>query len=219
MLKLVIARTRGNDPEVHAAGCGDVKRGIRSGKYERDLIPIEVDEVEEAARYFWEDFLPGGCAYEEGGPGTGMTDADAQSYTKYLPCATQSGRTTKKETEMTTATKTPVTATTADQDAEAALLKGVVTDPKPAKARRGSPTPKAPKDSRNPAAPAKAAPAKKAPPTATEKILRPASKTVVAYVSWLKAELGPAEWAKLAKDPERLAQVSLTNYGAYRAQK
>jgi hypothetical protein len=135
-----------------------------------------------------------------------MTDEDAQRYTKY-PCATQTGRATEKETEMTTATKTPVTATTPAQDAEAALLKGVVTDPKPAKKTPAKRTP------------AKAAAKTPAPAKPENKILRPASKTVTAYVSWLKAELGPAEWAKLAKDPERLAQVSLTNYGAYRAQK
>lgn len=89
MIKLVIARTLGNDPEVHAPGCADIKRGQRSGKYQRGsdgVMAIEVETVEDAARWFWEDFLPGGCAHEEGGPGTGMTDADAQGYTKYLPC-------------------------------------------------------------------------------------------------------------------------------------
>jgi chemotaxis protein histidine kinase CheA len=45
-----------------------------------------VNELEDAARWFWEDFLEGGCAYEEQGPGTGMTDKQAQDYTNYLPC-------------------------------------------------------------------------------------------------------------------------------------
>jgi hypothetical protein len=205
-VKLTVATTQSNDPEVHAFGCADVKRGRRSGKYAR-AISIQVGEVADAARWFWEDFLPGGCAYEEGGPGTGMTDEDAQGYTKYLPCTGRAGR-DKKETEMTaTATKTETQkATTQAEAAEAALLNGVVrTDPKPAK----TPKPKTEK------APAPA----KAPVSTTEKMLRPATKTVTGYVSWLKSELGSAEWAKLAKDPERLAQVSLTNYGSYRASK
>lgn len=84
-MELVIATTRSNDPEVHAPGCADIKRGRTSGKYER-AMKITVDTLEDAARWFWEDFLPGGCAYEENGPGTGMTDEQAQSYTEYLPC-------------------------------------------------------------------------------------------------------------------------------------
>lgn len=84
-MELVIATTRSNDPEVHAPGCADIKRGRTSGKYDR-AMKINVDTVEDAARWFWEDFLPGGCAYEEQGPGTGMTDEQAQGYTTYLPC-------------------------------------------------------------------------------------------------------------------------------------
>jgi hypothetical protein len=48
-----------------------------------------------------------------------------------------------------------------------------------------------------------------------ERLLRPATETVEEYVEWLERELGP-EWDKLARDPVRLAQVSLTNYGPYR---
>lgn len=82
---VVITTTQSNEPEVHDAGCADIKRGLGSGKYER-AIDLMVDKVEDAAGWFWEDFLPGGCAYEEGGEGTGMTLDDAQGFTKYLPC-------------------------------------------------------------------------------------------------------------------------------------
>lgn len=96
-MKLIVATTRSNDPEIHRPGCADIQRGRKSGKYDR-AIEIEVDELADAARWFWEDFLPDGCAYEEGGPGTGMTDEQAQAYTKYLPC-------TKEGDIMTTTVK------------------------------------------------------------------------------------------------------------------
>lgn len=89
---VIVAATRSNDPEVHAEGCADVKRGLKSGKYQA-ADRIEVEEVEAAARWFWADFLPGGCAYEESyyhedAPEgqRGMQNDDAQSYTRYLPC-------------------------------------------------------------------------------------------------------------------------------------
>jgi hypothetical protein len=83
-MRLVVAATRGNDPEIHAAGCADVARGLKSGRYQ-SATEIEVAEVADAAREFWADFLPGGCAYGEVEPA--MTDEDAQGYTRYLPCA------------------------------------------------------------------------------------------------------------------------------------
>jgi hypothetical protein len=86
LIKLAIARTPSNDPEVHAEGCADIKRGLKSGKYVNDTMHIEVESVEDAARWFWEDFLPGGCAYGESDPDNPMTDDDAQGYTVYLPC-------------------------------------------------------------------------------------------------------------------------------------
>ena len=82
---VTIAATTSNDPEVHKFGCRDVKRGIATGKYQT-AYKVEVNKPEDAADWFWEDFLPGGCAYEEGGPGTGMTHDDAVGYTKFYPC-------------------------------------------------------------------------------------------------------------------------------------
>lgn len=105
-MQITVARTRSNDPEVHSADCADVKRGRQSGKYQ-DADTIEVTEVEDGARWFWVDFLPGGCAFEEGGPGTGMTDDDAQGYTKYLPCTNGLN---PKEKDMTAETTTKPTA-------------------------------------------------------------------------------------------------------------
>jgi hypothetical protein len=87
LIKLAIARTPSNDPEVHAEGCKDIAKGLKSGKYVNDTMHIEVESVEDAARWFWEDFLPGGCAYGESDPDNPMTDDDAQGYTVYLPCA------------------------------------------------------------------------------------------------------------------------------------
>jgi hypothetical protein len=82
-VQVTVAYTRSNDPEIHAPECGDVKRGLRNGKYQ-GADTIEVTEVEGAARWFWADFLPEGCAYGEADPP--WTDADAQGYTRYLPC-------------------------------------------------------------------------------------------------------------------------------------
>jgi hypothetical protein len=81
---VIVAATRSNDPEVHRDGCQDVKRGLRNGKYP-DAHRIEVTEVGDAARWFWADFLPGGCAHGESRPDY-MQDEDAQGYTRYLPC-------------------------------------------------------------------------------------------------------------------------------------
>jgi hypothetical protein len=83
-MEIIVAATRSNDPEVHAPGCSDVKRGLKTGKYQ-DATTIEVKEVEDGARWFWSDFLPGGCAHGETEDGY-MQDSDAQGYTTYLPC-------------------------------------------------------------------------------------------------------------------------------------
>jgi hypothetical protein len=74
-MKLIIASTRSNDPEVHAEGCADVMRGLKSGKYQGSYT-VEVDKAEDAALDFWSDIIA-----EES-----MTEDDAQKYTKYLPC-------------------------------------------------------------------------------------------------------------------------------------
>jgi hypothetical protein len=119
-----------------------------------------------------------------------------------------------------TATATPTRkgrkvtpATDANAAKEASVLAGVnfADKPGPEKApvRKASGTPKA----------APAPKAEKAPKTLQEKLTRPASKTVVAYVEWLKGNLGAAEYAKLAKTPDRLAEVALQNYGLYQASK
>jgi hypothetical protein len=84
-MQVIVAATMSNDPEVHRLGCADVKRGLARGKYQT-AYKVTVDNAEAAADWFWEDFLPGGCAYEESGPGTGMTHDDAVSYTKFYPC-------------------------------------------------------------------------------------------------------------------------------------
>jgi hypothetical protein len=73
-MKVIVAATRSNDPEVHRAGCADVARGRKSGKYQA-AYSIEVEEVEGAALWFWSDFIP-----DE------MSADDAQGYTRYLPC-------------------------------------------------------------------------------------------------------------------------------------
>ena len=84
-MQVIVAATMSNDPEIHRDGCADVKRGRRNGKYQ-SAHRITVDKVEDAAAWFWEDFLPGGCAYGESGPGTEMTMDDAIGYTRFLPC-------------------------------------------------------------------------------------------------------------------------------------
>ena len=78
---------------------------------------------------------------------------------------------------------------------------------------------KAPVRTATPKADAKPAPEPKKEKTLQEKILRPASATVNAYVAWLKASLGDAEFAKLAKDPERFAAVAMQNYGLWQSVK
>ena len=50
-MKLIVAATRSNDPEVHRFGCADVKRGLANGKYQ-DATVIEAEEVEDGARWF-----------------------------------------------------------------------------------------------------------------------------------------------------------------------
>ena len=116
---------------------------------------------------------------------------------------------------------------TAAAQAEAALLNGVRSEdkPGPAKAapRASKAAAKAKADSKaasKPAAKAEPKPkVEKTPKTPREKALRPASTTVSNYVAWLKTLLGKDEWAALATDPTRLAEVSLQNYGAWQAAK
>lgn len=64
-----------NGPEVHTEGCGDVARGLRSGKYQA-AHRFEVDTLEGAAIEFWADFIGEGS----------MTERDAVLDTRFLPC-------------------------------------------------------------------------------------------------------------------------------------
>jgi hypothetical protein len=75
MIKLTIAATQSCDPEVHRQGCADVKRGLRSGKYQYSY-QLEVETLPEAAHEFWADFI------EEGS----QTPEQSESYTRFLPC-------------------------------------------------------------------------------------------------------------------------------------
>ena len=69
------------------------------------------------------------------------------------------------------------------------------------------------------AAEANAAKAEPAKARKSDDLLRPATKTVAAYVTWLREQVGEEDWAKLAAKPAKLAEVSLQNYGAYQAYK
>jgi len=82
-MQVMVCATMSNDPEVHRVGCADVKRGRKNGKYQ-SAYKVTVDNVDAAAYWFWEDFLPGGCAYGESEPA--MTHDDALGYTKFYPC-------------------------------------------------------------------------------------------------------------------------------------
>ena len=62
-------------PQVHADGCADVTRGIKSGKY-RSASTVDVETITDAGRRIWADCLRDGS----------MTESDAQSSTRYLPC-------------------------------------------------------------------------------------------------------------------------------------
>jgi hypothetical protein len=68
-------------PQVHSDGCADVARGLASGKY-RSAEPIDVEVLEDAARWFWRDFLRTGE----------MTETGAQASTRYMPCVSGPGR-------------------------------------------------------------------------------------------------------------------------------
>lgn len=81
-MKVTIATGMSNDPEVHRAGCADVARGLRSGKY-IDTEDLEVEKVEDAALEWWSDII---AEYE------GPAEAERQAidhWTKFLPCTRQ----------------------------------------------------------------------------------------------------------------------------------
>jgi len=64
-------------PEVHAGGCADVARGVKSGKYARGY-PVDVAVVEDAALWIWGDCIREGS----------MTEADARHPVniRYMRC-------------------------------------------------------------------------------------------------------------------------------------
>jgi hypothetical protein len=63
-------------PQVHADGCADVARGVRSGKYGY-AETVDVEAIEDAALWFWRDFIRSGE----------MDETGAQYSTRYMPCA------------------------------------------------------------------------------------------------------------------------------------
>lgn len=73
---VTIATTRGGVPEVHAQGCGDVARGMRSGKYVSEYT-IDVAALRDAAVDHWSDIIAEG----------GMDEDDAEDQTRNMPCA------------------------------------------------------------------------------------------------------------------------------------
>jgi hypothetical protein len=84
-IKITIASTSsGNDPEAHKAGCADVQRGLKSGKYQ-SAYTIDATGPDDVVRSFWD------CIWQEHADNHGMTEAETiaafrDSYTRYLPC-------------------------------------------------------------------------------------------------------------------------------------
>lgn len=76
-MRLTIASTYpSNDPEIHKAGCADVKRGLRNRKYQ-DSYDLDVETVEAAAAEYWSDIIAESDT---------MTNENAIDYVKVLPC-------------------------------------------------------------------------------------------------------------------------------------
>lgn len=79
-MEFVVAATRSNDPELHKPGCADIGRGLKTGKYQHEYH-INVDTRDEAAEWFWLDFIE-----EES-----MSRESAKEYTVFLPCTNGMG--------------------------------------------------------------------------------------------------------------------------------
>lgn len=75
-MKVTVAVTRSNDPEVHKYGCADVTRGLKTGKYQ-DADDIDVSTKMDAADWFWGDIMA-------------ESDASPEEYrdvhTRFYPC-------------------------------------------------------------------------------------------------------------------------------------
>jgi hypothetical protein len=74
----------GNDPEIHKAGCADIKRGISRGKYQ-GAYSYEAASQTAVAKEFWESI------YQETADNDGITEAEALemyrvNWTRFLPC-------------------------------------------------------------------------------------------------------------------------------------
>lgn len=82
----VCAMGRGKyELEIHAGMCPDWPKKIHTMASPPYLQSFTSPEA--AVLDYWADFLPDGCAYEEGGPGTGMDEASALATAHILPCA------------------------------------------------------------------------------------------------------------------------------------
>lgn len=62
-------------PQVHADGCADIARGVRSGKY-GSATPIDVETLEGAALWIYSNHISSGE----------MAPDSAQCSTRYMPC-------------------------------------------------------------------------------------------------------------------------------------
>jgi hypothetical protein len=56
-MMLTIAATQGNEPEVHKAGCADVTRGLRSGKYQDAEKPARYANRYDVVLHWWSDIV------------------------------------------------------------------------------------------------------------------------------------------------------------------
>jgi len=63
------------NPQVHADGCADVIRGVKSGKY-GSAETIDVEAVEDAALWIYRGHISSGE----------IDAANAQYNTRYMPC-------------------------------------------------------------------------------------------------------------------------------------
>ena len=65
-----------NDPEIHVAGCADIKRQIKRGVYDRHPYDIDVTSERDVVEEYWADILAEeSSSYES-----------CYAYTKFLPC-------------------------------------------------------------------------------------------------------------------------------------
>jgi len=100
-MKLQIAATGSNDPEVHAAGCTDIQRGLRTRKYQDVRLTGDYDTAYAVVLDWWQDIIAERVedaqylhdhpeARLTGDTGELTTEAaevrDLAPYVKFLPC-------------------------------------------------------------------------------------------------------------------------------------